>query len=191
LKLTKLQVLLAALGGLAAAFHLWYGGRMPVLGPTSLYFFSAGALFLVGSVLVLAKGKGVLFFVGAGGLMALAAIDNGLLYYTRTYGFGVLASVMRGPPVSGFPSHGNGTFPTRPFNGTAGFRPPPGGFGHGGSGWYSSLNPPGPLEFLVLQLVVIVAAAAAIFLVWRSPLRSAGQEAGSTAPEPPRNPTSG
>jgi len=167
LKVSKLQVLLAALGALAAVFHFWYAGRLPAVTPTTLYFFAAGGLFLVGSLLVIARGRGTLFYLGAGGLIALGVIDNGLLYYTRTFGFGGLTSLMGGPP-GGFRRPVNGTLPGSPFNGTGGFRPPPGGFRGGGFGWYSSWNPPGPVEFLALQLAVIVVAAVAIVLVVRS-----------------------
>jgi len=189
LRISAIQALLAALGVVAAVFHFWYAGRMPVIGATTLYFFASGALFLLGSALVVARGRGGLFYLGSGGLMALAAIDNALLYYTRTFGFGVLSSVMGGPP-GGFRRPLNGTLPRAPFNGTGGFRPPPGGFRGGGFGWYSSLNPPGPVEFLALQFAVIAVAAVAILLVARARAPPAPGAAPSVSPDPaPPTPT--
>ena len=170
MKVSKFQVLLAALAVLAAVFHFWYAAPMPQVTPTALYFFATGALFIVGGALVIARGSGAVFYLGSGGLIALGAIDNGLLYYTRTFGFGVLASVMGGP-FGGFRRPVNGTLPGPPFNGTGGFRPPPGGFRGGGFGWYSSWNPPGPVEFFALQLAVILVAVAAIVVVMRSSAR--------------------
>ena len=167
------------MGVVAAVFHLWYAETMRTLTNTGGYFIASGVLFLVGAVLVIWKGSGFPFNLGAWGLFALSAIDNGLLFYTRTYGFGILSPLVGGP-------HFSGNFSGRPpFNGTSGFHPPPGGLGGGGFGWYSRWNPPGTIQFFVLQIAIMAIAVIAILVASRSFSHSEGTLGGSSRPAVP------
>jgi hypothetical protein len=161
---------LAALAIIDAVFHfLLHGG-----GNTGLYFLTAGVLFVLGAAFVLVSGSGILFSVGAYGLIALALIDNVLLYLTRTIGLRFLSSVMGGgggfrPGGGNFTGRGNftgiGNF-TRPpgFNGTF-----TGRFGGGhGVPWSTTWIPPGAVQTFVLQVLIIVVAIAAIVSVYQT-----------------------
>jgi hypothetical protein len=145
----------AILGLVAGVFHLWLGSAMPLASPIGEYFLLTGSLFVLGVAFVALRGSGILFKIGTGGMLALGAIDNGLLYYTRTYGLGFLFHRPAGQPTS------NRTFATPPgsLNGT--LRAPP---LHGGVPWSTSWVPPGAVQFFVLQSAIIVVAAVAL---WR------------------------
>lgn len=157
------------LGLLAAIFHVWYASTMPAFTPISEYFLASGILFLVGSVLVLPKGTGILFGLGAWGLLALSVIDNGLLYYTRSYGLGILSSLVFRPRSIGgnysqFPTNSTTRGPS--FNGTGHFAPTHAGFGRG-LPWSTSWSPPGSVQFFVLQSAIIVVAIVAVLMASR------------------------
>ena len=97
---------LAVLAIIDGIFHFLLKGSGP-LSTTGIYFLLSGVLLIVGALLVLVKDTGVVFAIGAYGLIAIAAIDNALLYLTRTYGLRFLSSVMggsggRGPPGGNF-----------------------------------------------------------------------------------------
>ena len=156
--------LLAVVG---AIFHLWQADLTRFSGLIGTYFVVAGVLFLAGGVIVLAGGRGWLFKLGAFVVIALSAIDNGLLYVTRTYGMGLVFSLF--PGSRPFPARPfNGTFPaggfngtgTRLFNGTFTGRP----FVRGVP-WSTSWFPPGAVQFFVLQTIIIVVAALALWRV--------------------------
>jgi hypothetical protein len=164
------QVGLFLLGLVGSVFHLWLASVMRLSSPIGAYFAIAGVLFLVGSVFVLIHGFGFLFKLGAGGLIALSAIDNGLLYYTRTFGAGFVfrlfpsSATFRRPPT-------NATISGRPLGG-----PPPGA----GAPWSVSWIPPGAVQFFVLQSVIIIIAAVALWRARSLTRQTALPTAGST-----------
>jgi hypothetical protein len=160
-------VILAIIDGI---FHFLLRGSGP-LSTTGVYFLLSGVLLIVGAVFILVSSKGIVFTIGAYGLIAIAAIDDALLYLTRTYGLGFLSSMMGRAggfrPGGNFTGTGNFTRPgnfteignfTRPgFNGTF-----TGGFGRHGIPWSISWIPPGAVQTFVLQALIIVVAVGAI-----------------------------
>jgi len=162
---------LAVLAVIDGIFHFLLKGSGP-LSNTGMYFLLSGVLLIVGAVFVLLSSSGIIFSIGAYGLIAIAVIDNALLYLTRTYGLRFLASVMGG---GGFRPGGNftgfgGNF-TRPANFTGGnFTRPPGftgGFGGRGIPWSTSWIPPGAVQTFVIQILIIIVAIAAIVAAHR------------------------
>jgi hypothetical protein len=187
---------LAVLAIVDGIFHFLLKGNGP-LSTTGIYFLLSGVLLIVGALLVLLQGSGALFALGAYGLIAIAIIDNALLYLTRTYGLRFLSSVMgRG---GGFHPGGNftgiGNF-TRPGNFTGNFTRPPGfngtftgGFGGRSIPWSTSWIPPGAVQTFVLQILIIVVAIAAVVTVHR--MRKGTAAPPSPASPSPPAPTSG
>lgn len=150
----------AALAVVAAIFHLWLAARMPLSSVIGQYFALSGAFFILGAILVLPKGRGILFDLGAVGVFALSVIDNGLLYYTRTFGLGFLfGRSFRPPPVNGSFSRSITGNLSRPGLGGAAFSPRV----HGGIPWSTSWIPPGSVQFFVLQCAIIIVAAIALW----------------------------
>lgn len=146
-------------------FHFLLKGSGP-LSTTGIYFLLSGVLLIVGAVFVLLSGSGILFTIGAYGLIAIAIIDDGLLYLTRTYGLRFLSSIMG--RAGGFRPSGNFTRPGN-FTGTGNFTRPPGfngtftgGFGGRGIPWSTSWIPPGAVQTFVLQVLIVVVAVGAI-----------------------------
>lgn len=163
---------LALLAVVDGIFHFLLRGSGPLTN-TGLYFLTAGILLVLGAVFVLVSGSGLLFSIGAYGLITLALIDNVLLYLTRTIGLRFLSGVMGGgggfrPPGGNFTGLGNfsrsGNF-TRPpgFNGTF-----TGRFGGHGVPWSTSWIPPGAVQTFVLQALIIIVAVAAIVVAYRT-----------------------
>jgi hypothetical protein len=179
-------IFLLALVG--AVFHLWQAEAMHFLSPIGEYFGASGVLFLVGGIIAILGGRGFLFKLGAGGVLALSAIDNGLLYYTRTFGLGFIFGLF--PPPRSFQVRTfNGTLgggfngtASRVINGTFRARPP-----GGGAPWSTSWFPPGAVQFFVLQTVIIIVCAVALWRV--SGPKELGARPGETitdsAPSPP------
>lgn len=149
----------AVLAFVAAVFHFWMASRMPLTSIIGQYFALSGALFLLGTALVLLRGRGIIFDVGAVGVIALSVIDNGLLYYTRTFGMGFLFNRSFRPPVTNgsFTRTATRTFTGPGFNGTAFPH-----LGRIGVPWSTSWIPPGAVQFFVLQCAIIVVAVAAL-----------------------------
>jgi hypothetical protein len=156
-------VVLAILDGL---FHFLLRGSGP-LTTTSLYFLVSGILLVVGAILVLVSSSGALFVLGTYGLIAIAVIDDVLLYLTRTYGLRFLSGIMGAGgfhPSGNFTGLGNFTR-TGNFTRSGNFTRPPGGFGgFAGRGipWSTSWIPPGAVQTFILQVLIIVVAAAVI-----------------------------
>jgi hypothetical protein len=120
-------------------------------------------------VLMLPKRTRILFDLGVSGLLALSVIDNGLLYYTRTYGLGILSSVVFRPRSTGgsfSQSSTNSTTRGPPFTGTGHSAPTHAGFGRG-LPWSTSWSPPGAVQFFVLQSAVILVAVVVIVMALR------------------------
>ncbi len=160
-------VILAIIDGI---FHFLLKGSGP-LSTTGIYFLLSGVLLIAGAVFVLVSSKGIVFAIGAYGLIAIAAIDDALLYLTRSYGLGFLSSIMgRGGfrPGGNFTRTGNFTRPGN-FTGIGNFTRPPGfngtftgGFGGRGIPWSTSWIPPGAVQTFALQVLIIVVAVGAI-----------------------------
>jgi len=155
-------VILASIDGI---FHFLLKGSGP-LSTTGIYFLLSGVLLIVGAVFVLVSSKGIVFAIGAYGLIAIAIIDDALLYLTRTYGLRFLSSIMG--RAGGFHPGGNFTR-TGNFTGFGNFTRPPGfngtfigGFGGRGIPWSTSWIPPGAVQTFVLQILIIVVAVGAI-----------------------------
>jgi len=183
---------LATLAIIDGIFHFLLKGNGP-LSTTGIYFLLAGVLLVVGGVLVLLSGSGAIFALGAYGLIAIAVIDNVLLYLTRTMGLGFLSSIMgRGGfrPGGNFTRAGNfsGNFTRLGGNGTF-----PGGFGRGfghGIPWSTSWIPPGAVQTFVLQILIIVVAVGAIVAVHRKRKgKAAPSGPASNSPPPPSSTT--
>ena len=185
---------LAVLAIVDGIFHFLLKGSGP-FSNTGIYFLLSGVLLVVGAVFVLLSSSGIVFAIGAYGLIAIAVIDNALLYLTRTYGLRFLSSVMGG---GGFRPRGNftgfGNFTRGNFTGGNFTRPPgfngtfTGGFGGRGIPWSTSWIPPGAVQTFVLQVLIIVVAVAAIVAAHR--IRKSRKPTSSVAPSSPP-PTTG
>ncbi len=166
---------LAVLAIVDGIFHFLLKGSGP-LSNTGIYFLLSGVLLIVGAVFVLLSGSGIVFTIGAYGLIALALIDNALLYLTRTYGLRFLSSVMGGGgfrPRGNFTGFGNFTGSSN-FTRSGNFTRPPGfngtftgGFGGRGIPSSTSWIPPGAVQTFLLQALIIVVAIAAIVAAHR------------------------
>ena len=177
-------VLLAIVDGV---FHFLLKGSGP-LSTTSLYFLVSGILLVVGAILVLVSSSGALFALGAYGLIAIAVIDDVLLYLTRTYGLRFLSGIMGAGggfrPSDNFTGFGNFTR-TGNFTRSGNFTKPPGGFGgFAGRGipWSTSWLPPGAVQTFILQVLIIVVAVAAIVAARRMSKRRKAPPSPPSAP---------
>jgi hypothetical protein len=183
-------VVLALIDGI---FHFLLKGSGP-LSVTGIYFLLSGVLLIVGAVLVLVSSSGAIFSLGAYGLIAIAVIDDALLYLTRTIGLRFLSSIMgRGggfrPPTGNFTGFGNSTRTgnfTRPpgFNGTF-----TGGFGGRGIPWSTTWIPPGAVQTFILQALIIIVAVAAIITARR--IRKNRSATSPSRPVTPSSPATG
>lgn len=187
------RILLVVLAVVDGIFHFLLKGSGP-LSVTGIYFLLSGVLLVVGAVFLLLSSSGVLFSIGAYGLIAIALIDNVLLYLTRTYGLRFLSSIM-GRGGSRFTGGGNfsgaGNF-TRPGN----FSIPgnltrfPGSsngtlvreFAGRAVPWSTSWIPPGAVQTFVLQVLIVVVAVAAIVAARRAKRRDKNPPGTGNAP---------
>jgi hypothetical protein len=186
---------LAVLAVVDGTFHFLLGDRGP-LSATNSYFLLSGVLLILGAIFVLVSSSGAVFAIGAYGLIAIAVIDDALLYLTRTYGLRFLGSIMgRGGgfrPGGNFTRTGNFTPPAN-FTGGGGNFTRPGGFGGGfgahGVPWSTSWIPPGAVQTFVLQVLIIMVAIGAIVAAMRFRKNKAVPPASPATPASPTGPS--